>query len=291
MKVFLITPRGFCFGVKNALEMVEDVVLKYPDRSIYVYNEIVHNKTIVDRLKSRGVFFTQDVALVPSDAVVVFSAHGVSPAVRSYFQKKTIEIVDATCPIVAKVHSEVLRYVKEGYHIVFVGDPNHDEVIGIVAEAPESISIVKIVEDIALIERGHDKYVVLNQTTLNMFEVEVLFKKIGEAFSNVKFPEKSDICYATTSRQLAVKEAMCNCDAFVVIGSKNSSNSKKLRDVAVDSGRKAILVDNHQELDSKWLDGVETLCISAGASAPEHLVQDLVRILRERYGAELINEQ
>ena len=228
MRFFLIEPRGFCFGVKNALDMVEELLAKESQKKIYVYNEIVHNKVIVENLRQRGVVFTQDATTVPEGAVIVFSAHGISPAIRSFFMNKNVEIVDATCPLVKKVHDEVVKFVAEGYHIIYIGDPQHDEVKGVVAEAPENITVVQNEEDLNK-AIGFEKYIVLNQTTLNIFETEELRNKIVTKFQNVIFPDKEDICYATTARQQAFKEAVKKCDAFIVLVSKNNSNYKKLK--------------------------------------------------------------
>ncbi len=285
MRFFLIEPRGFCFGVKHALDMVEDVIVKYPHKKIYVYNEIVHNKAIVEDLMSRGIIFTQDETAVPDESVVIFSAHGVSPAIRSFFMGRNVEIVDATCPLVKKVHDEVVRFSSEGYHIIYIGDPMHDEVKGVVAEAPECITVVQNEEDLNMAE-GYDKYIVLNQTTLNIFETAELREKIAIKFENAVFPENEDICYATTARQQAVKEAVGKCDAFIVIGSSNSSNSKKLKEIADSCGAKSILIDDPLEITASWLNGVKSLCVSAGASAPEYLVQQLAARLREVFDFE-----
>lgn len=288
MKFFLLEPRGFCFGVKNALEIVEDVLKNNPHKKIYVYNEIVHNKVIVEDLRRRGVTFTQEEIEVPDGAVVIFSAHGISPITRSLFMNRNIVIVDATCPLVAKVHEEVIDYTKKGYHVIYIGNPSHDEVRGVVAEAPENITVVQTEEDLAR-AAGYDKYVVLNQTTLNLFETEDLRRKIVSRFVNVQFPKIEDICYATSSRQQAVKEAAVKCDAFIVIGSANSSNSKKLMEIASSCGSKSILVDDASELTKEWLQGAENLCITAGASAPEYLVQKMAKRLREEFGFEQVD--
>jgi 4-hydroxy-3-methylbut-2-en-1-yl diphosphate reductase len=286
MKYFLVEPRGFCFGVENALEMVEKVLQNNPDKLIYVYNEIVHNKKIVDNLRKKGIVFTQEESEIPEGSIVIFSAHGVSPLVRTFFENKKIEIVDATCPLVKKVHKEVIRYTKEGYHIIYIGDPEHDEVKGVVAEAPDNITVVQKKEDLCKVKK-HNKYVVLNQTTLNMFETQKLLQVIKQVFLKVVFPKKEDICYATTARQQAVKKSVQNCDAFIVIGSKNSSNSKKLKEIATQCCTKSILIDDASEINQEWLRGVEMLCITSGASAPEYLVDELITRLREEFGFEL----
>lgn len=265
--------------------MVEDVIVKYPHKKIYVYNEIVHNKAIVEDLMSRGIIFTQDETAVPDESVVIFSAHGVSPVIRSFFMGRNVEIVDATCPLVKKVHDEVVRFSSEGYHIIYIGDPMHDEVKGVVAEAPDCITVVQNEEDLNMAE-GYDKYIVLNQTTLNIFETAELREKIAIKFENAVFPENEDICYATTARQQAVKEAVGKCDAFIVIGSSNSSNSKKLKEIADSYGARSTLIDDPLEITGEWLRGIESLCVSAGASAPEYLVQKLAKRLREEFGFE-----
>lgn len=288
MKFFLIEPRGFCFGVKNALDIVDDVLKKFHGKKIYVYNEIVHNKIVVDELIKKGVFFTQNEHEIPAGAVVIFSAHGISPQIRSFFMNKDVEIVDATCPLVDKVHKEVIDYTNKGYHIIYIGDSAHDEVKGVVAESPENITIVTNEKDLDKIKK-HEKYVVLNQTTLNVYEIKDLKLKILDKFKNVVFPDKDDICYATTSRQQAVKEAVNRCDAFIVIGSNNSSNSRKLKDIACQGGVKSILIDTPEEISLEWLQGVKSLCVTAGASAPEYLVEELAKKLKEDFGFEQTN--
>ncbi len=288
MKFILIEPRGFCFGVKNALEIADTALAEYTDRQIYIYNEIVHNKTIVNRLKARGVIFTQNHLEVPDGAVVIFSAHGVSPKIRSFFMNKNLMVVDATCHLVEKVHAEVQKYTNKGYHIIYIGNPSHDEAIGVVAEAPDQITVVQTEADIDK-AAGYEKYMVLNQTTLNMFDTEELRNIIASRLNNVEFPKTEDICFATSARQQAVKEYADKCDAFIVIGSANSSNSKKLKEISESLGAKSVLVDEASEVTKEWLKGVSCLCVTAGASAPEYLVQDLAKMLREEYGFEQID--
>lgn len=282
-KIFLSKPYGFCFGVKNALKIVEEVLSKYPKQKIYVFNEIVHNKTIVDDLIKKHVVFTKDISAIPSDSIVIFSAHGVPPQVRSALKGKNTTIYDATCHLVQKVHDEVNKYSAKGYHIIYIGSKDHDEAIGVIAENPENISVVETAEDIKKIKPGYEKYIVLTQTTLNMFEVEKLFEKIKKQLPQVEFPDKKDLCYTTTTRQQAVAENAKKCDLFLVVGSKNSSNSKKLKDIA-ERFTKAYLIDNYKELNPEWLKGIENICLTSGASAPDHLIDEIINFLQKEYG-------
>lgn len=283
-KLFLSRPYGFCFGVKNALNIVNEVLTKYPKQIIYVFNEIVHNKTIVNELSSKGVVFTKDLAAIPDRAVVILSAHGVPPFIREALIKRQAVIYDATCPLVKKVHDEVNEYSAKGYHVIFLGDKNHDESIGVIAENPNNISVVETEADISNIKPGFKHYIVLNQTTLNMFDVKNIFQKIKGKIPQAEFPAKKDLCYTTTSRQQAVKENAKKCQLFLVVGSRNSSNSKKLRDIAEKEGCRAFLIDNYQEINPEWLNAAEKICLTSGASAPDRLIDEVITHLVERYG-------
>ncbi len=279
-ELILIRPRGFCFGVENALKVVEEALNKYPNKRIFVYNEIVHNKTIINHLKEKGISFTQDIENVPKDAVIIFSAHGVSPKVRQHFEKKANIIMDATCPKVTQVHREIIKAVKNGYHIIYIGSPTHDEGRGTIAEAPDQISVVENKDHIAQIKRGCEKYIILTQTTLNMKKVQELHQHIKKLIPQVEFPLKNDLCPATTERQIAVEQMGKGCDLILVIGSQNSSNSQKLKEIAQTVCKKAYLIDNYQEIQKSWLTETMKIGITAGASAPEHLIKNTVEFLK-----------
>ncbi len=280
-KILLAEPRGFCFGVKNALKIVEEAISKYPNSPIYVYNEIVHNKTIVNDLKEKGIIFTREITDIPQAAVVIISAHGAPPAIKKEIELKNLILMDATCPLVKKVHDEVNKYSSLGYHIIYIGSKNHDEARGVIAENPGNISVIGNEEDIEKIKPSEQKYMVLTQTTLNMFEVAELFKKIKNKLPNVHFPEKKDLCYATAERQNTVKELAPQCELFLVLGSENSSNSRKLRDIAAEHCP-AYLIDNYHEISPDWLTNVNTIGITSGASAPEFLVEELILYLNKQ---------
>ena len=285
-KILLAEPRGFCFGVENALKIVNKSLRKYK-KPLYVFNEIVHNKTIVTQLEKKGVIFTQNVDVIPKGTTVIISAHGISPLIYEKLRKKKLNILDATCPLVKKVHSEASFYTREGYHIIYIGNKEHEEAIGVLGETKKNVSIVEKEADITKIKTGLKKYVVLTQTTLNIFETEKLFKKIREAFPWVTFPDKKDMCRATTERQLAVQKLAAECDAFLIIGSQNSSNSKKLKEVAEASGCRSYLIDSYKDIQPGWLTSVNTVGVSSGASASDELVTKTIEHLVKKYGFEV----
>jgi len=240
LRILLSNPRGFCAGVHMAIDVVDQLLDLCPDDPIYVYHDIVHNKHVVDRFVDRGVTFVEDVAEVPEGSYVVFSAHGVSPAVRSEADAKGLTSIDATCPLVTKVHMEAIRYAKQGYAILLVGHANHQEVIGTRGEAPEAIRVVESAEDVWKVEVPDEKKVVyLTQTTLSTDDAEVIISEIRKRFPEVKEPPSSDICYATTNRQRAVREIAPDADLCLVIGSKHSSNSVRLTEIAGNVGTRA----------------------------------------------------
>jgi 4-hydroxy-3-methylbut-2-enyl diphosphate reductase len=283
MKIILANPRGFCAGVNMAIDCV-DQVLKLKGAPVYVYHEIVHNRHVVDDFRSRGVTFVDDVADVPPNSVLVYSAHGVSPAVRNQAKSLNLLEVDATCPLVTKVHYEVLRFAKDGYSIVFIGHKNHDEAIGTFGEAPHAITIVESEADIAALKLPDpNKVAYVTQTTLSVSDASRLIAALKAKYPNVKGPPKEDICYATTNRQAAVSEWSGEVDLVLVVGSQNSSNSRRLVETAKENGKPAYLIDDESQLDPAWLDGVETVLITAGASAPDHLVQALLTRLQRDY--------
>lgn len=285
MKVILANPRGFCAGVRMAIEVV-DQVLRARGAPIYVYHEIVHNKHVVDDFKSRGVTFVESIDEVPEGQIVVFSAHGVSPAVRAAAKARNLRPVDATCPLVTKVHNEVIRYARDGYHIVFIGHRNHQEAVGTVGEAPGNITVIEDEHEVNSITLPRtDKLAYVTQTTLSVTDAQRVIDALKKRYPHIKQPPKEDICYATTNRQEAVSVIAPEADLVLVVGSKNSSNSNRLVDRAKEAGTNAYLIDDAGEIDRSWFDGVETVLVTAGASAPDHLVEDLVgRIIRD-FGA------
>lgn len=280
--LLLATSRGYCFGVKKALERVEKTLSESHQNPIIVFNEIVHNRIVVDQLKARGVMFTADLDAIPKNAAVIISAHGVGPHVYQRLKEKHCEIIDATCPLVQKVHDKVHYFSNLGYYILYIGKASHEEAIGVIAENPSNITLIESEKDLPHIPRNHDRYIVLNQTTLNMFEVESLYERIRAALPSVEMPSKNDLCYTTTERQQAVNSIAQQCESVIVIGSANSSNSRKLCEVAQAQGAKAILVDTVDEIDDRWLDGVNRIGVTSGASAPEFLVEGVIDRLVKR---------
>ena len=288
MKVLLANPRGFCAGVHMAIDVVDQLLELCPGEPLYVYHEIVHNKHVVGRFRDRGVTFIEDVSEVPNGCMVVFSAHGVSPAVRDAAKARGVIAIDATCPLVTKVHMEAIRYARKGYQILLIGHANHQEVIGTRGEAPEATQIVESPADIPnLVIHDPTKLVYLTQTTLSTDDAEVIIAALQSAFPAIKAPPTSDICYATTNRQHAVRALAPECDLTIVIGSVNSSNSQRLREISENAGTPGRLVDDVGELEASWFEGVERVLITAGASAPEDLVASICRHLVDHFGAEL----
>ncbi|MDQ3813012.1 MAG: 4-hydroxy-3-methylbut-2-enyl diphosphate reductase [Armatimonadota bacterium] len=290
-KVLLVKPRGFCAGVVRAVDIVEEA-LKVT-RPIYVRKEIVHNKFVVDDLRSRGAIFVNDLEEVPDGTaeepvVCVFSAHGVSPAVRQRAQEKHLFVIDATCPLVTKVHLEAIRYAKQGYSIILIGHPGHEEVEGTMGEAPYAMQLVADVADVEKLEVSNpDKLVFLTQTTLSVDDTRDIIAALKQKFPRITQPPKDDICYATTNRQVAVKQLAPLCDLVLVIGAQNSSNSQRLREVAQNCGTRSYLIDDERSIQDDWLDGVETVGITAGASAPEVLVERVIAALQQ-HGAQQV---
>jgi 4-hydroxy-3-methylbut-2-enyl diphosphate reductase len=287
MKIILANPRGFCAGVNMAIDTV-DQVLKAKGPPVYVYHEIVHNRHVVEGFQGRGVTFVNDLAEVPEGGLVVYSAHGISPEVRRQAKARRLVEVDATCPLVTKVHVEVLRYARQGNTIIFVGHRNHDEAVGTVGEAPDHVVIVESPEEVEqLTVPDPNKVAFVTQTTLSVSDAMRTIAAIKKKFPNVRYPAKDDICYATTNRQSAVTQLAGEVDVVLVVGSQNSSNSKRLVERATEQGRPAYLIDDASELDLAWFAGKRSVLVTAGASAPEHLVQALVNRLLTAFGGEL----
>lgn len=285
MKIILASPRGFCAGVNMAIESLELAIERF-GTPIYVYHEIVHNKIVVEHFKNRGVVFVDDLDLVPEGAVVLFSAHGVAPQVREVAKERKLFAIDATCPLVTKVHLEAIRYAKAGYTIVLIGHEGHDEVIGTMGEAPEAIVLVQTPEDVATLEvKDPAKLAYLTQTTLSVDDANRIIAALRERFPQITAPPKEDICYATQNRQEAVRNLAEEADVVLVLGSQNSSNSQRLTEIARERGVTAYLLDHAGEIGSDWFQGNETVLITAGASAPENVVQECVASLQDRFGA------
>lgn len=286
MHLLLPNPRGFCAGVRMAVDVIDQVIELFPGQTIYCYHEIVHNKHVVGRFQHNGVKFVEDLDEVPQGGIIVFSAHGISPAIRKQAADRKLTTIDATCPLVTKVHAEAIRYSRQGYQILLVGHKHHQEVIGTTGEAPDVTQVVESPDDIPNL-RIHDasKLVYLTQTTLSTDDAGVIITALKAAFPQIKEPPSSDICYATTNRQHAVRQLAPHCDMVLVIGSRNSSNSVRLTEIAKNVGTDARLLDDASELDFAWFPtGKERVLITAGASAPEDLVADVCRALLTRFG-------
>jgi 4-hydroxy-3-methylbut-2-enyl diphosphate reductase len=290
MKIILANPRGFCAGVNMAIECV-DQVLKHHGAPVYVYHEIVHNKHVVDDFVSRGVTFVNTIEEVPPGCTVVYSAHGVSPQIRRTSKERNLIEIDATCPLVTKVHSEVKVFARKGYTIIFIGHKDHDEAVGTVGEAPDNIVVVESAEEVEKLSFPEGtKLCYVSQTTLSLSDAMSVISALQKKFPGIRQPPKDDICYATTNRQMAVKQLGGEADLVLCIGSQNSSNSKRLVEMAHQEGKPAYLIDDESELDPKWLEGVKCVFITAGASAPERLVQALIDRLKREFNA-TIEEQ
>ncbi len=282
-KILLACPRGYCAGVSRAVETVERA-LDLHGAPVYVRKEIVHNKHVVETLRDRGAIFVDElVDEIPEGAITVFSAHGVSPAVHADAARRQLQTIDATCPLVTKVHREAVKFAAEGYTIVFIGHGGHEEVEGTMGEAPDSMVLVETEADVdELSFPGDAKLAYLSQTTLAVTETRDIIARLRERFPSIVGPRTDDICYATTNRQAAVKELAPHCDLVLVLGSQNSSNSKRLVEVAKENGAASYLIDSETEVLDEWLEEVEVIGITSGASAPEELVERLVAFLRER---------
>lgn len=282
-KVLLAAPRGYCAGVDRAVVTVEKSLELYGS-PVYVRKQIVHNKYVVSALEDRGAIFVDELEEVPEGSIVVFSAHGVAPAVHDEAEERGLRTIDATCPLVTKVHAEARRFASEGYRIVLVGHEGHEEVVGTMGEAPEVMTLVEDPADAAQVNlSADDKLVWLSQTTLSVDETLSTVDVLQERFPNMISPPSDDICYATQNRQAAVKEIAPQCDVVVVVGSGNSSNSVRLVEVALEAGARASYrVDFAEELDEAWFEGAETIGVTSGASVPEILVDDVLAWLRLR---------
>src|SRR5271156_2249406 len=279
-KVYLLKPRGFCAGVVRAIDVVK-IALDLYGAPIYVRKEIVHNKHVVDELREAGAIFVEELEEVPAGARLIFSAHGVSPAVWTQARERNLKVIDATCPLVTKVHLEAVKFAKRGYSIVLIGHKDHDEVIGTLGEAPESTILVSSPEDVDRLNiTDPERISFITQTTLSLDETSEIVARLKARFPKIQGPAAQDICYATENRQLAVKAVVPLCQMLLVVGSQNSSNSRRLVEVCQKIGVPAYLIDDLGEVQPEWLEGVETVAVTAGASAPENLVEGLIRSLQ-----------
>jgi 4-hydroxy-3-methylbut-2-en-1-yl diphosphate reductase len=278
-KIFLLKPRGFCAGVVRAIDVVK-IALDLYGPPVYVRKEIVHNKHVVDELRRAGAIFVEELEEVPEGARAIFSAHGVAPAVRRQAKERGLEVIDATCPLVTKVHLEAVKFARDGFSIVLIGHKDHDEVIGTLGEVPQCSYLVETVEDVDRLELPDPARVrYLTQTTLSLTETRDIVSRLKERFPLIQGPPAQDICYATENRQMAVKAISDAIDLLLVVGSQNSSNSKRLVEVGDNFGVRSHLVNDCGELDPDWFSGIRNVGVTAGASAPEHLVQELVEHL------------
>jgi 4-hydroxy-3-methylbut-2-en-1-yl diphosphate reductase len=281
-RVLLIEPRGFCAGVARAVKTVEEA-LDILGAPVYVKHEIVHNKVVSDELRSKGAIFVEDLSEVPEGSMCIFSAHGVSPAVVEQAKSRKLSTIDASCPLVAKIHIELDRFAKEGNEIIYIGHKGHPEAEGVIAIKPEMTHLVETAEDVKKVTvKDPKKLVYLTQTTLSVDECKAVVAALKEKFPSIKAPPSSDICYATTNRQTAIKNAATKCDVMLIIGSKNSSNSNRLVEAAQRIGTAAYLIDEPSDIKEEWFIGKHTLGISAGASAPERVVLETAEYFRER---------
>jgi len=286
VKILLASPRGFCAGVDRAIEIVELCLARYGP-PVYVRHEIVHNRSVVEALRAKGAVFVDDPADVPEGALLVFSAHGVSPQVREAAARRDLKVLDATCPLVTKVHVEAMRFAKEDYEIVLVGHAGHVEVEGTMGHAAERMHLVESVEDVQRLEvRDPERLAVLTQTTLSVDDTRDIMEALKRRFPAIRLPRKDDICYATQNRQNAVKQLMSDAEVLLVVGAPESSNSNRLVELGAKAGSRSYLVQTAADIDPAWVAGARCVGVTAGASAPEFLVQQVVARLREIGGAD-----
>ncbi len=285
MRVILANPRGFCAGVNMAIDALDKSIQQF-GTPLYVYHEIVHNQYVVNRFKKQGVHFVDSLSEVPEGGTLLYSAHGVSPALRNEARSRKLRTIDATCPLVTKVHLEAIKFAKDGYHILLIGHEGHDEVIGTMGEAPQSITLVETLEDVAALPfTPKDKLAYLTQTTLSVDDANLIINALKQRFPQLTGPNKDDICYATQNRQEAVKELATDVDLVLVLGSQNSSNSQRLAELAVLMGKPSYLIDSVADLDPTLLCSVRSVLVTAGASAPEVVVEELIEYLCKHHQA------
>lgn len=281
-KLLLLKPRGFCAGVVRAIDIVR-IALEAFGPPIYVRKEIVHNRFVVEELQAKGAIFVDSVEEVPNGERVIYSAHGVSPEVRAASRNRQLRVIDATCPLVTKVHVEAVKFAKEGYSLILIGHRDHDEVIGTLGEAPVVTQVVGSPKEVAsLVVPDPNRVAYLTQTTLSLDETKDIIAALRARFPNIKGPAAQDICYATENRQTAVKHVSSEADLLLVVGSENSSNSNRLVEVARNLGASSHLIDSYKNIRPEWLEGVNTIALTAGASAPECLVEEVVKFLASK---------
>lgn len=285
MEILLAAPRGFCAGVNMAVKSLE-LAIEHFGTPIYVYHEIVHNQYVVKTFESKGAVFVDSLDDVPEESMVLFSAHGVSPEIREHARRRRLNAIDATCPLVTKVHLEAIKYAKGGYTIILIGHDGHDEVIGTMGEAPEAIVLVEDADGVEKLNFSEDtKLAYLTQTTLSVDDANRIISSLRERFPWIESPPKDDICYATQNRQEAVSKLGQQADAVLVIGSQNSSNSQRLRELGDEQGKRAYLIDGVQDIQPDWFSKGDRILLTAGASAPESVVQETIAWLQQQYGA------
>ncbi len=288
--VLLLKPRGFCAGVVRAIDIVRIALEKFGP-PIYVRKEIVHNRFVVEDLQSKGAIFVDELTEVPAGERVIYSAHGVSPEVRDNAKLRGLRVVDATCPLVTKVHVEAVKFAKDGNSLILIGHRDHDEVVGTLGEAPEVTQVVGSVEEVALLQvPDPERIAYLTQTTLSLDESVNIIAALQEKFPEIRGPQAKDICYATENRQVAVKHVAEEADLLLVVGSENSSNSNRLVEVSRNLGTSSYLIDSFKDIQPEWLVGVKTVALTAGASAPECLVEEVVQFLQEQNGFTQVRE-
>ncbi|MBN1395813.1 MAG: 4-hydroxy-3-methylbut-2-enyl diphosphate reductase [Pirellulales bacterium] len=285
MRIILAEPRGFCAGVNMAIEALSSALAVHGS-PLYVYHEIVHNKWVVESFRRKGVVFVDDLSAVPEGAHLLYSAHGVPPSVRREAQRRGLKTIDSTCPLVTKVHREAIRFAREGYTILLIGRAGHDEVIGTMGEAPEAIRLIETTDDVDRVEVADPlKVAYLTQTTLSVDDAARIIRHLKQRFPKAVGPPRDDICYATQNRQEAVRLLAVESDIVLVVGSANSSNSRRLAELAQTCGVPSHLIDGPEDIDPDWFSGDQTVLVTAGASAPESIVEECVRLLRDRFGA------
>jgi 4-hydroxy-3-methylbut-2-enyl diphosphate reductase len=285
MRVLLASPRGFCAGVNMAIDALDLAIQSLPP-PIYVYHEIVHNKYVVNRFREQGVVFVDELTDVPAGSTLLFSAHGVSPEIRRMARERNLRAIDATCPLVTKVHLEAIKYASQDYTILLIGHEGHDEVIGTMGEAPEAILLVETPEAVDQLQVADEtKVAYLTQTTLSVDDANRIIRRLRERFPHISAPPKEDICYATQNRQEAVSVLAADADLTLVLGSQNSSNSQRLAELSRERGITAHLIDGVEDIDPIWFEGAQTVLVTAGASAPEVVVEAVLDFLCKRFGA------
>jgi len=285
LRIILANPRGFCAGVNMAIESLERA-LEYFGTPLYVYHEIVHNRPVVERFRKRGVVFVDHISEIPEGATVLYSAHGVAPGIRAAATLRKLRAIDATCPLVTKVHLEAVRFARENYIIILIGHEGHDEVLGTIGEAPDHIRLVQDAHEVEQLDLPADaRLAYLTQTTLSVDDAEVIIRALKKRFPQIAGPSRDDICYATQNRQEAVRELVDEADAVIVLGSQNSSNSLRLAELARSRHKPAYLIDTAAEIAADWFSGHETVLITAGASAPEENVEECVAYLTRKFAA------